>query len=99
MSASQHHHERPQWGSHTCREAIDSVLAQTFTDWELIVWDDRSRDASASIVADYRDPRRIHYFLSPEDVPLGQARSDAIRQATAEWIAFLDQDDIWLPQN
>ena len=49
-----------------------------------------------SIVAEYRDPR-IRYFLSPEDVPLGKARSDAIRQATGEWIAFLDQDDIWLP--
>ncbi len=83
-------------GAATLREAIDSVLTQTFTDWELIVWDDRSSDASASVVAEYRDPR-IHYFLSPEDVPLGRARNDAIRQAKAEWIAFLDQDDIWLP--
>jgi glycosyltransferase involved in cell wall biosynthesis len=83
-------------GAATLREAIDSVLAQTFSDWELIVWDDRSSDASPGLVAEYRDPR-IHYFLSPEDVPLGQARSDAIGHAKAEWVAFLDQDDIWLP--
>lgn len=83
-------------GAPTLREAIDSVLAQTFADWELIVWDDRSTDSSAAIVAEYCDAR-IRYYLSPEDVPLGRARADAIRQATGEWIAFLDQDDVWLP--
>ncbi len=83
-------------GAATLREAIESVLAQTFEDWELIVWDDRSTDASASVVAEFKDPR-IRYFLAPEDVPLGKARNDAIRCATGEWIAFLDQDDIWLP--
>ena len=83
-------------GAPTLREAIDSVLAQTFADWELIVWDDRSTDNSAAIVAEYRDAR-IRYYLSPEDAPLGKARADAIRQASAEWIAFLDQDDVWLP--
>ncbi|MGB8888274.1 MAG: glycosyltransferase [Candidatus Korobacteraceae bacterium] len=82
-------------GAATLREAIDSVLAQTLADWELVVWDDCSRDASAAIVAQYRDPR-IRYFLSPEDVSLGKARGDAIRQARGEWIAFLDQDDVWL---
>jgi glycosyltransferase involved in cell wall biosynthesis len=83
-------------GALTLREAIDSVLAQTCKDWELIVWDDRSTDASAAIVSEYRDAR-VRYFLSPEDSPLGKARREAIRQAQAEWIAFLDQDDIWLP--
>jgi glycosyltransferase involved in cell wall biosynthesis len=83
-------------GAATLREAIESVLAQTFTEWELIIWDDRSSDASASIVAEYHG-ERVRYFLSPQDVSLGKARSDAIRQAKGEWIAFLDQDDIWLP--
>ncbi len=84
-------------GATTLREAIDSALAQTLTEWELIVWDDCSTDASARIVADYHD-ERIRYFLSPTDVPLGKARSDAIRQARGQWIAFLDQDDVWLPR-
>lgn len=83
-------------GSRFLREALDSVLAQTFADWELIVWDDRSTDDSAAIVGQYRDSR-IRYFLSPEETPLGQARERAIRQATGDWLAFLDQDDVWLP--
>ncbi len=84
-------------GAATLPEAIDSVLAQTFDDWELIVWDDRSTDRSAEIVRNYRDPR-IRYYLSPEDTSLGKARSDAIHHAEGEWLAFLDQDDVWLPQ-
>ena len=82
-------------GAPTLAEAIDSVLTQTFADWELIVWDDRSTDNSAEIARRYDDPR-VRYFLSPEDAPLGKARSDAIALASGEWIAFLDQDDIWL---
>lgn len=83
-------------GAAFLREALDSVLAQTFTDWELIVWDDCSTDNSAKIVREFRDPR-ILYFLSPEETPLGAARDRAIRQARGEWLAFLDQDDVWLP--
>lgn len=83
-------------GAATLREAIDSVLSQSFGDWELILWDDRSTDSSPSIAASYTDSR-IRCFLSPEDVSLGRARNDAIGQATGEWIAFLDQDDVWLP--
>ena len=52
------------------REALDSVMAQTFADWELIVWDDCSTDDSAKIVGQYHD-QRIRYFLSPDDTPLG----------------------------
>lgn len=83
-------------GSRSLREALDSALAQSFQDWEMIVWDDCSSDDSANIIAQYRD-QRIRYFLSPEDTPLGRARQYAIRQATGDWVAFLDQDDIWLP--
>ncbi len=84
-------------GASYLREALDSVLAQTFADWQLIVWDDCSTDNSAQIISEYRDPR-IRYFLSPEDTPLGKARDSAIRQASGEWLAFLDQDDVWLPR-
>jgi glycosyltransferase involved in cell wall biosynthesis len=84
-------------GASFLREALDSVLAQTFVDWELIVWDDCSTDNSAQIVSQYRDPR-IRYFLSPEDTPLGKARDSAIRRVSGEWLAFLDQDDVWLPR-
>jgi glycosyltransferase involved in cell wall biosynthesis len=84
-------------GADFIREALDSVMQQTLANWELIVWDDCSTDASGQIVAEYHDPR-LRYFLSAEVVPLGKARDAAIRRATGEWLAFLDQDDIWLPR-
>jgi len=84
-------------GAAFLREALDSVLAQTFADWELIVWDDCSTDDSARIVGEYRDSR-LRYFLSPDETPLGTARDRAIRQASGEWLAFIDQDDVWLPR-
>jgi glycosyltransferase involved in cell wall biosynthesis len=84
-------------GASTLREALDSVLMQTFHDWELIVWDDRSSDESAQIIAEYKDPK-IRYFLAQDETSLGKARGDAIRQAAGAWLAFLDQDDIWLPR-
>lgn len=84
-------------GAAYLREALDSVMAQSFQDWELIVWDDRSTDNSAAIVGEYRDDR-IRYVLSPEDTPLGPARNSAMRLARGEWLAFLDQDDLWVPR-
>jgi glycosyltransferase involved in cell wall biosynthesis len=83
-------------GAATLRPAIESALAQTCPDWELIVWDDCSTDDSAKIVAEFGDPR-IRYFLAPQQTPLGQARAAAMRHAQGEWLAFLDQDDLWLP--
>lgn len=84
-------------GAETLEAAIESVLAQTFTDWELIVWDDQSTDSSAQAVRRFQDPR-IRYFLAPLHTPLGEARNLAIRQAQGRWVAFLDQDDLWLPR-
>jgi len=84
-------------GASTLREALDSVIAQTFSDWELIVWDDCSTDDSAKIVAGYADTR-IRCFLARETVSLGRARNSAIRLAGGRWLAFLDQDDMWMPR-
>ena len=84
-------------GAATLRVALQSAFAQTYRDWELIVWDDCSSDDSAKIVAEFTDPR-LRYFLAPQDTSLGQARELAMRQARGEWLAFLDQDDIWLPR-
>jgi GT2 family glycosyltransferase len=83
-------------GSTTLRQALDSVLTQTFKDWELLIWNDSSTDDSVRIIEEY-PPDRIRYFTSPEKGSLGRARNLAIREARGEWIAFLDQDDIWLP--
>ena len=84
-------------GAATLREAVESAFNQTYRDWELIVWDDCSTDDSAKMVAEFDDPR-LRYFLAPHDTALRQARELAMRQARGEWLAFLDQDDIWLPR-
>ena len=82
-------------GERFLREALASAIAQTYRDWELIFWDDRSTDASARILREFPPDERVRYFLAPERTPLGPAREQAIAQARGEWLAFLDQDDVW----
>src|SRR4030067_1382955 len=77
------------------REAIDSIYAQTFHDWEIIFWDNASSDDRPAIAKSYNT--RLRYFRNPTTVPLGQARNMALREARGEYIAFLDCDDRWLP--
>jgi glycosyltransferase involved in cell wall biosynthesis len=84
-------------GAPFLREAIDSVLAQTYADWELIAWDDCSTDNSAEIVKSYADPR-IRYIRAEKQIPLGHARGKALQEVRGEFVAFLDQDDIWVPE-
>jgi len=79
------------------REALDSVRAQSYPQWEILFWDNASQDASGAIVQSYGDPR-IRYFRGEQTVPLGSARNLAIAQARGEFIAFLDCDDRWLPE-
>ena len=78
--------------------AIESVLAQTFERFELLVVDDGSTDGSAAIARTYagRDPR-VHYRRQ-ENSGQGAARNAGIGVARGEAVAFLDQDDIWLPE-
>jgi glycosyltransferase involved in cell wall biosynthesis len=78
------------------REAIDSVYAQTFGDWEIIFWDNQSTDESAAIAQSY--DARLRYFRAEEFLPLGAARNRALAQATGELVAILDCDDIWKPE-
>jgi len=82
-------------GERFLREALASVFAQTFGDWELIFWDDCSTDGSAAVLAGFPRDERVRYFLSPEQTPLAPARDEAIARARGEWLAFLDQDDVW----
>ena len=78
------------------RETIESVLAQSFSDWELILWDDGSKDGGPEICASYSDPR-IRFIRSPKNQGLGHARNAAFEQARGQWVAWVDQDDIWMP--
>lgn len=83
-------------GERYLKEAIDSVYAQNFTDWEIVFWDNASTDCTAEIAKSY--DARLRYFCSERTVPLGHARKLAIERVRGEWIGFLDCDDYWLPQ-
>ena len=82
-------------GAAYLEDALQSVLAQTFTDWELIVWDNASTDGTREI-AQALGPR-VRYFHWAQPTTLGLARQAALREARGEWLAFLDHDDVWLP--
>lgn len=80
-------------------ETIQSVLAQTYTDWEMIIVDDCSTDDTASVVNEYASKdKRIKYLCNEHNSGAALTRNYALREAQGRWIAFLDSDDLWLPQ-
>lgn len=82
--------------SELLREAINSVLAQTFGNFELIVVDDHSIDDTKNVVASFQDPR-IKYILNDRAKGGAGTRNAGIFRANGDWVAFLDDDDVWLP--
>lgn len=83
-------------GERYLREAIDSIYAQTYKDWEIIFWDNASTDNSARIAKGYDE--RLRYFKGKETVPLYAARNFALKEARGKYIAILDCDDLWMPK-
>ncbi len=75
------------------KKAVDSVLNQTFKDFELIIVDDGSQDNTKELVYSYQDDRII-YIYQENKGPSG-ARNTGIKKAKAEWLCFLDSDDWW----
>ena len=82
--------------AHYLPQAIQSVLAQRFTDWEAIVVNDGSTDDTAAVVAQICDPR-IRYVYQ-ENQGLSAARNTGIRMAQGKYLAFVDADDEWEPR-
>ena len=78
-------------------KTIDSVLAQTYENWELIIVDDCSTDNTDAVVAKYND-KRIKYLKNEKNSGAAVSRNKALREAKGRWIAFLDSDDLWLPK-
>lgn len=85
-------------GASFLREAIDSVYVQTYPDWEIVFWDNLSMDHSPVIAKQYVETGKLKYYRGEVFVPLGAARNEAIARATGDYLAFLDCDDLWLPE-
>lgn len=76
------------------KETIDSVLAQTYKNWELLIVDDCSTDGSLEIIRSYKDPR-IQLFQNETNCGAAYSRNVALQKAQGKWVAFLDSDDLW----
>ena len=78
------------------KESINSVINQSYKNWELIFWDNFSNDRSKEILLKFSD-NRIKYYHAEKFTPLYEARNLAIKKASGEFISFLDTDDWWSP--
>jgi len=79
-------------------ETIQSVINQTYQDWELIIIDDGSKDSSRQIISTYLDDKRISYQYQ-ENSGVSIARNNGITKANGKYITFLDADDVWFSNN
>ena len=80
-------------------ETIKSVQAQTYQNWELLIQDDCSKDNTYEVVKPFMETdKRIKYECNPENSGAAITRNNALRRAKGRWIAFLDSDDLWLPE-
>lgn len=81
------------------RETIDSVLAQTYPYWEMIIIDDASSDETCEIIRTYqKNDERIHLIHLEKNQGVANSRNIGLQEAKGRYIAFLDSDDIWLEQ-
>ena len=83
-------------GEEFISEAIQSVINQTYQNWELLIWDNLSTDNTFKVISSFKD-KRIIYFKSEIFDKLYTARNKAIDISNGDLITFLDSDDIWLP--
>lgn len=90
----------PSWNcGRFVEETIKSIQSQTYTDWELLFQDDCSTDNTRELVERFaKDDPRIKYECNPENSGAAITRNNALKRATGKWIAFLDSDDLWLPE-
>lgn len=80
-------------GERHLNEAINSIYSQTYTNWEIIFWDNASTDNSAAIAKSY--DHKLKYYYSDINTPLSKARFQAVKKAKGEYLGFLDCDDLW----
>ncbi|MCH5341200.1 MAG: glycosyltransferase family 2 protein [Acetatifactor sp.] len=83
------------------KETMDSVLAQTYPHWELLLVEDCSKDNSAGVIMDYiaeKEDNRIRLIRQPSNQGAARARNRGLNQARGRYISYLDADDLWVPE-
>ena len=79
--------------------AIRSIIAQSYTNWELLIVDDCSTDNSTEIIREIqKKDDRIKLFVNESNRGAAYSRNVALREAKGKWVAFLDSDDIWIDE-
>ena len=81
-------------GEEFIKESIESILKQSYKNWEIIFWDNQSRDKSKKIFKSFKD-KRLKYYYSKKHTSLYKARNLALSKSKGEFISFLDTDDLW----
>ena len=80
------------------KETIESVQAQSYSNWEMIIVDDKSKDDSVHIIKQYIEKdTRIKLITLTQNAGAARARNIALKEAQGDYIAFLDADDLWKP--
>lgn len=83
------------------RETMDSVMAQTYPSWELLLIEDVSTDGTAAVIEEYvreKEEQRIRLIRQPENRGAARARNRGLEEAKGRYIAYLDADDLWEPE-
>lgn len=80
------------------RETLQSIVNQTYKDWELVIINDGSKDSTESIISEYIKQGYPIIYHYQENKGLGASRNEALKLSSGEYIAFIDHDDIWMPQ-
>lgn len=89
----------PSWNTgRFIAESIRSVIDQTYQNWELLIVDDCSTDHTDEVVGPFLVDKRVRYFKNDRNSGAALTRNRAAREARGEWIAFLDSDDVWMPE-
>lgn len=79
------------------KESIQSIINQSYTNWELIIVDDCSLDSTEQIVNEIKD-KRVIFIKNETNSGAAYSRNKALKIAKGKWIAFLDSDDLWVPE-
>ena len=77
---------------------IDSIISQTYNNWELIVVDDCSKDNTEEVLKKYKKDKRINYVKLKKNSGAAVARTESMKRAKGNYMAFLDSDDLWYPE-